>query len=236
MRRCPPRSVPAVLETAPEVQSAGRPSAHGAQCPQLGTKTSTTWSPFARSSTPSPSASTTPAASCPSNIGVGRGRSPLITERSEWHRPAAAIFTRTSPRAGARSSISSIASGRVLSYGGSTPIAFSTAPRIFMDLLPAIFARAGIFARTLSPSKEDAGSSNLDQEIRVEAGILVHAVPGVASRIAHHPRAVQDIVEAVVRVSMDPQASAASIGQVLGVGYEARVEERVREPRVDALR
>ena len=27
-----------------------------------------------------------PAASCPSAIGIGRGRSPLITERSEWHK------------------------------------------------------------------------------------------------------------------------------------------------------
>ncbi len=85
--RWPLSSVPAVLATAPGSHSAGRPSAHGAQWPQLGTKTITTWSPRSRSSTPAPVASTMPAASWPSTIGVGRGRSPLITERSEWHRP-----------------------------------------------------------------------------------------------------------------------------------------------------
>ena len=135
MRRWPPMSVPAVFDAAPAVHNAGRPSAHGTQCPQLGTKTSTTWSPFARSSTPSPSASTMPAASWPSSMGVGRGRSPLMTERSEWHSPAAAIFTSTSPRPGGLSSTSSIASGRVRSYGGSTPIAFSTAPWVFIGVL-----------------------------------------------------------------------------------------------------
>ena len=30
-------------------------------------------------------------------IGVGRGRVPLMTERSEWHKPAARIRTNTSP-------------------------------------------------------------------------------------------------------------------------------------------
>jgi len=35
-----------------------------------------------------------------SAIGIGRGRSPLITDRSEWHRPAAPIFT--NPLAAAR--------------------------------------------------------------------------------------------------------------------------------------
>ncbi len=45
-----------------------------------------------------PTASITPEASWPSATGMSRGRSPLITDRSEWHSPAAAIFTRTSPK------------------------------------------------------------------------------------------------------------------------------------------
>jgi hypothetical protein len=55
-------------------------------------------------------------------FGVGRGRLPSITERSEWQRPAAAIFTNTSPRPGSASSTSSMVSGRVVAYGGSCPI------------------------------------------------------------------------------------------------------------------
>ena len=33
----------------------------------------------------------------PSAIGIGLGRSPLMTDRSEWHRPAAAMRISTSP-------------------------------------------------------------------------------------------------------------------------------------------
>ena len=58
-----------------------------------------------------PAAATTPAASCPSAMGTGRGRSPLMTDRSEWHRPAAAIRTSTSPWRGGASSSSASASG-----------------------------------------------------------------------------------------------------------------------------
>jgi tetratricopeptide (TPR) repeat protein len=72
-----------LIAANPGSHNAGRPSEHGGQWPQLGTKTRMTWSPGTRSVTPSPSCSTTPAASCPSTIGNGRGRSPLITERSE---------------------------------------------------------------------------------------------------------------------------------------------------------
>ena len=55
-------------------------------------------------STPSPSLVTTPAPSCPSTTGVGTSQSPRTTCRSEWHTPAAAIRTSTSPACGASSS------------------------------------------------------------------------------------------------------------------------------------
>ncbi len=103
--------MPAPFAAAPGSHKAGRPSEHGRQWPQLGTNTMTTWSPFLRSSTPGPTSSTTPAASCPSAIGIGRGRLPSITDRSEWHNPAAAILTRISPGPGGSSSIVSIFSG-----------------------------------------------------------------------------------------------------------------------------
>src|SRR5450759_2544618 len=70
------------------------------QWPQLGANTSATWSPRRKSTTPGPSSSTMPDASWPNTMGITRGRSPLMTERSEWHRPAAAIFTSTSPGPG----------------------------------------------------------------------------------------------------------------------------------------
>ena len=105
--------MPAPFATAPGSQSAGRPSAQGRQCPQLGMNTMTTCSPRARSATPSPTSSTTPAASWPSAIGSGRGRSPLITDRSEWQRPAAPIRTSTSSRPGGSSASVSIDSGSV---------------------------------------------------------------------------------------------------------------------------
>ncbi len=112
-RRWPPSRVPAALAAAPGSHRAGRPSMQGTQWPQLGTKTRATGSPRRRSSTPGPTSSTRPAASCPSAMGMGRGRSPFTMERSEWHRPAAAIFTSTSPGPGESSSTVSMATGRV---------------------------------------------------------------------------------------------------------------------------
>src|ERR1035441_3266955 len=78
-----------------------------------------------------------PAASWPSTIGVGRGRLPSITERSEWQRPAAPIFTSTSPWPGSSSSTSSIANGFDFAYGALTPIVLRTAALIFMMWRPA---------------------------------------------------------------------------------------------------
>ena len=78
----------------------------GAQPPQLGTNTLTTWSPGFRSSTPGPTCTTSPEDSCPSASGITRGRSPLMTDRSEWHSPATLIRTSTSPVPGGSSSTS----------------------------------------------------------------------------------------------------------------------------------
>ena len=97
--------IPAVFAAAPGSHNAGRPSAHGRHAPQLGTKAKTTWSPT-ENSTPSPQASTTPAASCPMTIGIGLGLVPSITDRSEWQSPAAPTRTRISPAPGAASSMS----------------------------------------------------------------------------------------------------------------------------------
>ncbi|KAG1165183.1 hypothetical protein G6F35_018930 [Rhizopus arrhizus] len=72
-----------------------------------------TWAPGFRSVTPGPVSTTSPEDSWPSTMGTPRGRSPLITDRSEWHSPAALIFTSTSPVPGGSSSISVMLNGRV---------------------------------------------------------------------------------------------------------------------------
>ncbi len=57
--------------------------------------------------TPAPTASTTPAPSCPSTTGTGNGMVPSTTDRSLWHNPAAEMATSTSPGPGSRTSRSS---------------------------------------------------------------------------------------------------------------------------------
>jgi len=112
-RLAPDSRVPATPAWPAGSHSTGRPSAQGWQLPQPGTKSMTTWSPTSRSVTPSPSAWITPAASWPSTMGVSRGRSPLMMDRSEWHTPAAATLTSTSPGPGGARSTSQISSGRL---------------------------------------------------------------------------------------------------------------------------
>ena len=97
----------------PGLHNWARPSMQEGQVPQVGRKLITTWSPGARSVTPGPVSTTTAEASWPSTMGFWRSRSPLMTERSEWQRPAAAIFTSTSSRPGGSSSMVSMRSGRV---------------------------------------------------------------------------------------------------------------------------
>src|SRR6266849_1137432 len=45
---------------------------------------------------------------------------------------------------------------------------------------------------------------DLNQEVRIEQRVLVHAVPRISAWIAYHPRSIQEIVEAVVGMSMYP--------------------------------
>ena len=70
-----------------------------------------TWSPFATYVTPSPTFSTTPAASCPSTVGIGSIHLPSTKWRSEWQTPLHTVRTSTSPGRGSMMSTSSIVSG-----------------------------------------------------------------------------------------------------------------------------
>src|SRR4051812_9797666 len=85
----------------------GRPASQNWHAPQLPSVDSTTWSPTFTLVTESPTASMTPAPSCPSTTGVGKGMVPLITDRSLWHSPAASMRTATSPGPGSRTDRSS---------------------------------------------------------------------------------------------------------------------------------
>ena len=88
----------------------GCPALQARQAPQLANVAMTTWSPGSTDRTASPIASTTPAPSWPSTAGAGKGMVPSITERSEWHTPAACMRTFTSVGPGARTSRASVTS------------------------------------------------------------------------------------------------------------------------------
>src|SRR5258706_2291463 len=78
-------------------------------------KEKTTWSPLAKSPTPSPISSTTPAPSWPSTRGSGSAMVPVIADRSEWQTPQAPRRTNTSPRLGPSTLISSTWTGLLCS-------------------------------------------------------------------------------------------------------------------------
>ncbi len=88
----------------------GWPVPQARQAPQLAKVAITTWSPGFTDRTASPTASTMPAPSCPSTAGAGKGMVPSITDRSEWHTPAACMRICTSFDPGPRTSSSSVTS------------------------------------------------------------------------------------------------------------------------------
>ncbi len=95
-RLSPAISVPAPLAALPGSQGVSPFVAHAGQWPHLGRNVMTMRCPTGMSATADPACSTMPAASWPSSIGTGRTRLPSTTDRSEWHRPAASMRTRSS--------------------------------------------------------------------------------------------------------------------------------------------
>ncbi len=90
-----------------------RPARHGVQRPHEGTKQNATRSPGCTCVTSGATASTMPAPSCPSTIGQrSLPSTPSARCTSEWHTPAAATRTCTSPARGGSSRIVSISTGR----------------------------------------------------------------------------------------------------------------------------
>ena len=99
--------------TMPPVQRLGWPERHCGQLPQKPERQATTWSPGLTVVTSAPTASTTPAPSCPSTIGRSSGKRPIpsTTCRSLWHTPVATVRTSTSRPHGLSTSTCSIVSG-----------------------------------------------------------------------------------------------------------------------------
>jgi hypothetical protein len=64
-------------------------------------------------------------------MGIGRGRTPSMTDKSEWHSPAAVTRTSISPSPGGASSSSRMCNGRDCAYGLGNPICVNTAARVF---------------------------------------------------------------------------------------------------------
>ena len=77
---------------------------------------------------------------------------------------------------------------------------------------------------------------DVDDEVGIESRILVDAADSVTARIAHDARPVQHIVEAVVRVAVDPHFDAVAIEHRFEIGHEAQIERRSGKAWMNALR
>src|ERR1043166_5923608 len=60
-----------------------------------------------------------------------------------------------------------------------------------------------------------------DHEVGIEERVLVDSGSGVSTRIAHHPRAFDLVVEAVMRMAMDPQLRSIGAEEMFQIRYEA---------------
>ena len=106
----PSASIPVII-CAPQSHRFWRPVEQYRQIPQAGMNEQTTWSPTLTRVTSGPTASITPAPSCPPTIGSRPVESPVRRCSSEWHIPDAANLIRTSPGFGSSSSSSVISHG-----------------------------------------------------------------------------------------------------------------------------
>lgn len=77
-------------------------------------------------------------------------------------------------------------------------------------------------------------ATDFDRQVWIEHRVFVHSALGIAAWIADDARPVQNVVEAVMGMTVNPQARATLAQEVLGIGNEAGVEQRVGEPWVDA--
>src|SRR5271165_3063 len=109
-RNVPSASIPVII-WAPQSHRFWRPVEQYRHVPQAGMNEQTTWSPTLTLLTPGPTASMTPAPSCPPTMGSRPVLSPVCRCSSEWHMPDALKAIRTSPSLGSSSSSSVISHG-----------------------------------------------------------------------------------------------------------------------------
>src|SRR5580704_16537046 len=116
-------------------QSTRSPRRHGSHRPQWPPNQPTpTRVPSAQPMTSLPTASITPAISCPGTIGYGiEGNSPSLTIESLWQTPHACTLTRTSPGWGCGNSRSTNSKGPFFSLSWTTRIFGITAPVYWID-------------------------------------------------------------------------------------------------------
>src|SRR5690606_10696620 len=72
-------------------------------------------------------------------------------------------------------------------------------------------------------------------EGRIEQGILDHAARRIAAGVGEHAGRADPVVEAVVRVAMQPERRPPALDACLEVAHEAGVDRRAREARMNAL-
>src|SRR5689334_11328588 len=193
------------------------PETHAGQRPQVGTNWATTWSPTASDRTPGPTASTTPAPSCPPISGsLPIGMSPVAAWSSEWQSPAATNRTSTSCSRGSSRSTSitchfpgcsSNAAARVL-MARLLGVGSGVADRELLDAVeparaqPHRVARAGDGGHVVGDGVEDEvdlepGQVGADAVVRPAT-----AEPQVRVRVAHDVEALglgEDLVVEVGR-------------------------------------
>ena len=225
-RRSPDSSVPAALAAAPGSQSAARPAAARARTRRRRARRRGRRGRPARSRRRlGPTSTTSPAASWPSTIGITRGREPSITDRSEWHRPAARTRTSSSPGPGGASSSSAISSGRDSRVGrAAAPISRSTAPRIFIARrAPAARGAARSDGRDRRRAARSSRSTNTctnqpsrpapRRPAREQADLVARRSSGRAGRPAAPPRRPRGTraapSERAVRLGAEPDHLAA---------------------------
>src|SRR6202020_1107154 len=173
----------------------GRPRRHSEQSPQAGVQEITTCWPGVTEVTRSPTASTSPAPSCPSTAGIP----PLRTDRSEWHTPVARSRTFTSPGPGA-----TVATSSRSSTSASGPVPCKTAARTVPTLPCSSFLRP--------PATRYSSGRLFDQP---EGGLRArpHREPHRGQQVRRH--LVQPDVQVIVVADLENlghQASADGIG------------------------
>ena len=157
-------------------QSISQPRRHGSQWPQCPPNQPTpTRCPTRQPATPAPSASITPAISCPGMRGKARpGICPSTVRLSLWQTPQASTRTRTSPRAGSGTSRSTSSSGppaRATCTARIFAIAFSWCMSQVRSC--AVWADRPMAGRRLArqePECEDRGNPRAVRAMQVDAG------------------------------------------------------------------